>query len=310
MRRELPQLVAFLAGLGMVIAFFVPTEFFKGLEGVFTNWTSIIAGFSSVLALTSLVIIHGEKISRQEEETPYSVVLLLVLFVTTLSGVFYGVEPVSPEYVVIESPDDVRALVSAADEYAAIATAGTAAREAKLAGLAGTAGRILGTRRLATLHANLEALAAAIKENRAAKRPDLPPRPAGDAYAGKVVVKVDYYNLFQWLYEYVYTPLQSTMFSILAFYVASAAYRAFRARTLEGTLLLVAAFLVMIGRVSLGYVLNRWSGWLPFPAIADWIMSVLNSAGQRAIMIGAALGIVSASLRMLLGLEQTYLGGE
>ena len=107
------------------------------------------------------------------------------------------------------------------------------------------------------------------------------------------------------IFKYMYTPLQSTMFSLLAFFMASAAYRAFRARTKEATCLLIAAFLVMLGRVPIGEAL-----WSRFGDIAQWIMDVPNMAGQRAIQIGAALGIVSASLRILLGLEQEYLGRD
>ena len=117
---------------------------------------------------------------------------------------------------------------------------------------------------------------------------------------------------FDWMYQWVYSALSATMFALLAFFVASASYRAFRARNLEATLLLVAAFLVMLGRVPVGDLLTTWllpegyamSNW------ADWIMSVPNTAGQRAIMIGIALGLVSTSLRIILGLERTYLGGD
>jgi hypothetical protein len=118
---------------------------------------------------------------------------------------------------------------------------------------------------------------------------------------------------FDWLYVYVYSPLSATMFALLAFFVASASYRAFRARNLEATLLLLAAFFVMIGRVPVGDAIG---GLIHLPEslmpskITIWIMGFINSAGQRAIMIGIALGIVSTSLRIILGIERSYLGGD
>jgi hypothetical protein len=118
---------------------------------------------------------------------------------------------------------------------------------------------------------------------------------------------------FDWLYQYIYTPLSSTMFALLAFFVASASYRAFRARNLEATLLLLAAFFVMLGRVPVG---DAAAGLFNIPEvimpskIATWIMNYINTAGQRAIMIGIALGTVSTSLRIILGIERSYLGGD
>ena len=115
---------------------------------------------------------------------------------------------------------------------------------------------------------------------------------------------------FDWLFQFVYTPLSATMFAILAFFVASASYRAFRARNFEATLLLLAAFLVMLGRVTTGDVLT---GFMPeqmrLSAVASWIMNFPQTAGQRAIMIGIALGLVSTSLRIILGIERSHLGG-
>ena len=113
-----------------------------------------------------------------------------------------------------------------------------------------------------------------------------------------------------WMYNFIYIPLSATMFAILAFFVASASYRAFRAMNLEATLLLVAAFFVMLGRVPVGDVI---SGFMPehyrLSDLASWVMNYPQAAGQRAIMIGIGLGIVSTSLRIILGIERSHIGG-
>jgi hypothetical protein len=112
-------------------------------------------------------------------------------------------------------------------------------------------------------------------------------------------------GLFLYLFENFQIPLSATMFSLLAFFVASAAFRAFRARSPEATLLLVAAVLVMIGRVPIGY----WI-WHGFPDLVEWIMSVPNTAAKRGIIFGIDLGLISMALRVILGIERSYMGGK
>ncbi|KAA3636913.1 MAG: hypothetical protein DWP97_01825 [Calditrichaeota bacterium] len=117
---------------------------------------------------------------------------------------------------------------------------------------------------------------------------------------------------FDWVFVYIYTPLSSTMFAMLAFFVASASYRAFRARNFEATLLLIAAFFVMGGRVPLFDLplLKLGISDVPyFSLFADWIMSYPLTGGMTAIMIGIALGIMSSSLRIILGIERSHVGG-
>ena len=65
-------------------------------------------------------------------------------------------------------------------------------------------------------------------------------------------------TLFKWMFDYVFSPMSATMFSLLAFFVASASYRAFRIRNFEATLLLVSGIIIMVGRVPIGGVISSW----------------------------------------------------
>jgi len=165
-------------------------------------------------------------------------------------------------------------------------------------------------------------------------------------------------GLFKWMFDSIFTPLSATMFALLAFYVASASYRAFRARNFEATLLLLAGIIIMLGRVPIGSLITPWmimyllvfvgtifantylknrkivfgvfvSGllgvtllginmnWNPtepaiffLPSLQEWIYTVPNLAGARAIMIGIGLGIIVTSLRYIFGLEKSYIGDQ
>ncbi len=116
---------------------------------------------------------------------------------------------------------------------------------------------------------------------------------------------------FSWLYGQLYVPMQATMFALLAFFIASAAFRAFRIRTVEAGLLAVAALIVMVGRVPLGnWVTQALPSWMQLPSVEEWIMNVPQNAAKRAILMGAALGVMATGLRVILGIERSYLSGE
>ena len=116
---------------------------------------------------------------------------------------------------------------------------------------------------------------------------------------------------FWFLYQYAFYPLGATMFALLACFIASAAFRAFRAKNTEAIILLSTAFIVLVGRTYAGTALT---GWMPealqFDNLTGTIMNVFNLAGNRAITIGIGLGVVSLSLKILLGVDRSYLGTE
>ncbi len=109
---------------------------------------------------------------------------------------------------------------------------------------------------------------------------------------------------FMRLFWYIYTPIQASMFSLLAFYIASAAYRAFRARTLLATILLVTATVIMLRLIPLGPLsgLNQ--------TVASWILTVPNMAAKRAIAMGVGLGGIATALKVVLGIERSYMGRD
>ena len=110
-------------------------------------------------------------------------------------------------------------------------------------------------------------------------------------------------SFFMRLFEFVYIPIQATMFSLLAFYITSAAYRAFRARNILATIVLVSAIIVMLGRIPIGEAISPH-----IPEVADWIMNVPNMAAQRSIMIGLGLGAAAIAMKIVLGIERSYMG--
>lgn len=115
---------------------------------------------------------------------------------------------------------------------------------------------------------------------------------------------------YEILFQGLYAPLQAATFSLLAFYIASAAYRAFRIRSAEAALMMVAAFIVMLGQVPIGAWLTRGIpnegaiALLRLENLGEWVMRSLNSPAQRGIALGVAIGALAMSLRVWLSLER------
>jgi hypothetical protein len=115
---------------------------------------------------------------------------------------------------------------------------------------------------------------------------------------------------YKWMFDYVQAPMQATMFALLAFYVASASYRAFRARGFHAALLLAAGVIVMLGRVPLGEMIGFHAGekYYSLGTLSELVLNYPNVAAKRGVLIGVNLGIVATAIKIILGIERTYLG--
>ncbi|MBF0360145.1 MAG: hypothetical protein HQK49_04000 [Oligoflexia bacterium] len=111
-------------------------------------------------------------------------------------------------------------------------------------------------------------------------------------------------TLFNDLFINVMMPLESTMFSLLAFYIASAAFRSFRLKSFSAGLLLVAAIIVMLAQIPLGENIS-----VHIPAISSWIMDCPNVAARRAILMGISIGVVATALKIILGIDKSVFSG-
>ncbi len=110
---------------------------------------------------------------------------------------------------------------------------------------------------------------------------------------------------FMWVFENVQAPMQSTVFALLAFFVASASFRGFRARSIPAAVLLSAALIALLSRSEVGGWLGSW-----LPDVSDWIRNNPAMSARRGILIGIGLGSLTTSVRVILGIERTWLGGE
>lgn len=117
-------------------------------------------------------------------------------------------------------------------------------------------------------------------------------------------------SLFGLASEGMFFPLDAAMFSLIAFFIISAAYRAFRIRSFEAGFMMAAAFLVMLGQVPVGIWMTSWidpaGPWhnLRLEQISYWILTQPNAAAQRAVNFGLAVGAMAMGLRIWLSLER------
>lgn len=108
---------------------------------------------------------------------------------------------------------------------------------------------------------------------------------------------------YEWLLRAVVTPLSSVIYGILAFYMASAGARAFRARSPHAALLLIAGFVVLLYQAPLTGAF--------FPGIepaATYLTNTFGMSVSRMFSISVSIGAIVLGVRMLTGREVAFLG--
>lgn len=110
-------------------------------------------------------------------------------------------------------------------------------------------------------------------------------------------------DIFEFIITRVQVHMNSTIYSFLAFFVTSAALRAFRVRGAESAIMMVAAVVVLLS--------NAPETSVPVIAeVREWIDLNLNAAVFRALQFGMLLGSITVSLRTWLGIERGALFEE
>ena len=289
-KRTLPLVVTFITGLIMILSFFVSNPSIKEMENTLPEWAQIVMAFTMILGAVNLMRLNIMKIQRRVEGWGYNLVLVVGFVVMAALGFL---APINPTLVVGETY-----VFSAMGKEATV-------KEIKYK-------------------------VPKPAEGEEAPKVSRPLPNDGKGEIDLVVIEIEGGQVMEvqpaslkahffaalescWkvIFDGVFKAASATMFSLLAFFVASASFRAFRVKSQEAALLMGTAFLVMIGNVPLGGYIDRlFFDKISMAAIKEWILNVPSSAAQSAILIGATLGYLSASLKILLGVERSYLGGE
>jgi len=269
MKRELPFALVFMFGLFMVLQYFVPHEKSEWVYEFLLDWIYIIGIFALALGIWSLFRVSVNNIKIRKEGWQYSYVTLAGLFLMIAFGFTQKTGDSWGMYF-------LWILLSLACLGSIMQVRATTTTNQK---------KLFSVIALATLAL---AVIVAIFDN------------AWHFYFYTAEGLEN--SMFRTFFDNILMPILATMFSLLAFFIASAAYRAFRARNVLASLLLLAALLVMI----------RFNPWIPganyVAKASNWLMNVPNLAAQRAIVIGVGLGMVATALKVILGIERGYMG--
>lgn len=120
------------------------------------------------------------------------------------------------------------------------------------------------------------------------------------------------------LFDGMLQAMDAAMFSVIAFFILSAAYRAFRIRSIEATILLASALIMMLSLIAgveyastdlmksvTGNDPGHFANNFTLSSMADWIKNTVRAPGIRALEFGIGIGALTMGIRLWLSLEKT-----
>ena len=334
-RAQLIKLVTFLGGIYFFLEFVLPDTVFgvkiDAYHDQISNGFIAVGAMAAGLGLINLLMQHGARIVFRRREWVYSAALLtgLAVMVVVTYNDWSGTRRVAEEVAEItrladfaerirsDREQQVEGVLPVAERNRALRDAAErllARVEGEIQGFdldrfgAGSIDQGLARRYLAEAGAGAAAVRAALgtvtapgadlNANTAAARAL---RGVADSWRNLRNLEYEYStpkHVYRLLFEGLFVSLGSAMFSLLGFYIAAAAYRAFRVRSAESSLMMIAAVLVMLGQIPFGVWI--WSG---LPDVRLWLLEVPNSAAFRAITIGAGVAGLVMAFRMWFSIE-------
>jgi hypothetical protein len=109
--------------------------------------------------------------------------------------------------------------------------------------------------------------------------------------------------IYNFIFDNVNVPVTVAINSFVSFFIIQGMYRSLKIKNLESALIIICTILVMIRKVPIGALI--WEGFIP---IGDWFLFTPGVAGIRALIITFGFGVVSMSIRTILGHERSHLG--
>lgn len=299
MKTTLPLVLGALFGLFGLAEFYIPHHAVAGMGEELRTWAGIMFAFAYVLGAINIIQVTWPKIRRREQDWPYKVAMLAAAATMLLVGIPWhklGRVPAAPAVEVAASADGATGVQVIAPDDVMVQVGGVALPAAH------------GPRGVTPVEpgdVKVELSRRAAGYGTQAATVTLAAGQVATVRGDPAMLWGRDGRVFLWIYDHVFAPCNATMFALLAFFVASAAFRAFRARNVEAALLLGTAILMMLGRAPIGRAMSD-----SLPDVAQWLLDVPSNGGRRAIMMGAAIGAIATGLRVILGLERSHLGGD